>query len=387
MTDERILSLSKESYDLALEIRRKLHSYPEIGRKEYKTTEYIKALLEKWGIKYEALLETGVVAFVESENETSFTVALRADIDALNITEKADVPFCSQNEGFMHACGHDMHTAALLVAAKLISENKALLPCNVKFIFQPDEECDGGAERLIEKGVMDNVDKIYGIHVRPELKAGTVEVRYGKSYAASDIFELKVIGKSSHCAHPHSGVDAVLVSCHIVSALQSLISRNTAPTDSAVLTVGTINGGNYRNIVPGTCEITGVTRTLGREKRLYMRQRIEEISKNVAKAFGAACEVKITESYPGIVNHDSETAFIEKCARELFGDDNVSVKPTPDMTSEDFGYYLDKAEGTFYHIGCECEFSLHSEYFCPDETALISAVAMHLKSVFSNAKN
>ena len=380
MTKEKIIAFCEENYEEIVAIRRELHQCPEIGRCEYKTTDIIISYLEKWGISYERLIGTGVVATIKGAKD-GLTTALRADIDALRVKENTDVPFKSEN-GFMHACGHDIHTASLLGAAKIISENKDKLAGTVKFIFQPDEEGDGGAERLIEKGAMDGVARVFGLHVRPEMKVGTIAVRYGKFYAASDIFEIDVIGKSGHCAEPHKNVDAIVIGAQIITALQTLVSRNVSPLDSAVLTIGTANGGTFRNTVAGKFSITGVTRSLGKEMRMYLRDRIKDTAEGIAKAMGGEAIVRIIESYPGIVNDDSSAEHIEKTARDILGDENVSVLSAPFMTTEDFGYYLDKAKGCFYHIGCECEHPLHSDKFCPDEKAVLTAMIMHTASVF-----
>ena len=380
MTKEKIIALCEENYDEIVAIRRELHQCPEIGRCEHKTTDIIISHLEKWGISYERLIDTGVVATVKGA-EDGLTTALRADIDALRITENTDLPYKSEN-GFMHACGHDIHTASLLGAAKIISENKDKLAGTVKFIFQPDEEGDGGAERLVEKGAMDGVDRVFGLHVRPEMKAGTLAVRYGKFYAASDIFEIDVIGKSGHCAEPHKNVDAIVIGAQIITALQTLVSRNVSPLDSAVLTIGTANGGTFRNTVAGKFSITGVTRSLGQEMRMYLRDRIKDTAEGIAKAMGGEAVVRIIESYPGIVNEDSSAEYIEKTAKDILGDQNVSVLTEPFMTTEDFGYYLHKARGCFYHIGCESEYPLHSDKFCADERAILTAMIMHTASIF-----
>ena len=380
MTKEKIIAICQENYEEIVAIRRELHQCPEIGRKEYKTTEVIIDRLEKWGISYERLVDTGVVATVKGD-KSGVTTALRADIDALGITENTDVPFKSRN-GCMHACGHDIHTASLLGAAKIINENKDKLAGTVKFIFQPDEEGDGGAERLIEKGAMDGVDRVFGLHVRPEMKAGTLAVRYGKFYAASDIFEIDVIGKAGHCAEPHKNVDAIVIGAQIITALQTLVSRNVSPLDSAVLTIGTANGGTFRNTVAGKFSITGVTRSLGQEMRMYLRQRIKDTAEGIAKAMGGEAVVRIIESYPGIVNDDTSAGYIEKTARDILGEDKVSVLTEPFMTTEDFGYYLNEAPGCFYHIGCESDYPLHSDKFCPDERAILTAMIMHIASIF-----
>lgn len=380
MTNGKIISLCQEVYPLARDLRRQIHRRAERGNREFETTALIISQLEKWGYNCERPLETGVVATLKGAKEGK-TVALRADIDALPVKEKTNLPFQSENEGVMHACGHDIHTASLLGAAKVLSKIKDELEGSVRLIFQPDEEGDGGAERLIEKGAMDGVDEVYGIHIRPELKKGTVLVKYGKFYAASDVFEIDVKGVSSHCAEPHKGSDAVVIGAQIVSSLQTVVSRTVSPTDSAVVTVGTFNGGTSRNITPGQCSITGVTRSLGKQTRLKLRQQIKDMATFTAKAMGGEVEVRIIESYPGIVNDEDKTAYIEKCARDILGDEKVTAATLPLMTTEDFGYYLNKAKGCFYHVGCECEQSLHSEYFTPDESAILTSMIMHVKSV------
>ena len=380
MTKEKIKELCEDVFDEVVEIRRTLHKNPELGRHEVNTTELIREYLTKLGIENTQPLETGVVATIYGKDK-SRTVALRADIDALPISEKTDCEFISRNEGVMHACGHDLHAAALLGAAKVLKGIGNELPRNVRLIFQPDEEGDGGAKRLIEKGAMKDVSEIYGIHVSPEYPADTVAVKYGKSYAASDIFEITVIGKSGHCAQPHKNIDAIVVAAQIVTALQTIVSRNIDPIDSAVLTIGTINGGIFRNTVAGSCEITGVLRSLGKETRRYLSDRVIKTAQSIAEAMGARAEVKIIESYPGIVNDDERVAYIEECATELFGKDRVRIIPTPGMVSEDFGYYLDEAPGCFYHVGCDSEYVLHSDRFNPDERALLTMMQMHVKSV------
>lgn len=375
-----IRTLCKEVYPEIVALRRKLHENPELGRREFATTKLISDFLSENGIENSSPLETGVVGNIYGACEGK-TVALRADIDALPITEKVESEFKSKNEGVMHACGHDMHTAALLGAAKVLCKMTDKFDGNVRLIFQPDEEGDGGAESLISEGAMKNVDAVFGIHVRPELPCDTVAVKYGKSYAASDIFEITVIGKGGHCAEPHKNIDAIVVAANIVTALQTIVSRNVAPTESAVVTIGTINGGVFRNSVAESCEITGVMRSLGKEMRELLKKRVTEISENIAASYGAKAEVKIIESYPGIVNHDSAVDFVKNCAMELYGDKKVKVIETPGMVSEDFGYYLDKAEGCFYHIGCNSKNVLHSDSFNPDEKAVLTMMEMHVKTV------
>ena len=281
----------------------------------------------------------------------------------------------------MHACGHDIHTAVLLGTAKILSKNKDKFCGKVKLIFEPDEELLGGAERLIEKGAMKDVSAVFGLHVRPELPKGHVQVKYGKSYAAADVFEVDVIGKSVHGAEPQKGIDALLIASHIVTALQTVVSRNLAPTESAVLSVCTFNAGTVCNQIAGKATFGGIMRSLGKETREKLKSLLTSTAIGIAESMGAKCEVRIRESYPGITNDNEMTAFLKECAEDILGKENVSVSDTPLMTSEDFGFYLDEAPGSFYHVGCECDYPLHSDRFNPDESAILTGMLVNLKAV------
>ena len=380
MNNEFIKELCRKSYDEIIEIRREIHRFPEMGNNEFRTTEIIMNCLEKWGVHYERLLETGVVATVKGKGDGK-TVALRADIDDLHIDEKTELPFSSRNDGIMHACGHDIHTAVLLGTAKILSENRDRFCGEVKLIFEPDEELLGGAERLIEKGAMKGVSAVFGLHVRPELPKGHVQVKYGKSYAAADVFEVDVIGKSAHGAEPHKGVDALMIASQIVTALQTVVSRNLAPTESAVLSVCTFNAGTVCNQIAGKATFGGIMRSLGKETREKLKSLLASTAMGIAESMGAECEVRIRESYPGITNDNEMTAFLQNSAESILEKSNVSVSETPLMTSEDFGFYLDEAPGSFYHVGCECDYPLHSDRFNPDESAILTGMLVNIKAV------
>lgn len=378
MKKEDILKLAKETYPYAVSAREQLHEYPEVGNHEFKTTEFLVRELEKLGYEVLRPLETGAVAVLRMGEGK--TVAIRADIDALPVTEETGLPFASQNPGFMHACGHDVHTASLLAAAKAVSENKEKFHGTVKFIFQPDEEGSGGADRLIKAGMFENpkVDAIFGIHVLPELPAGSVAVRYGKSYASSDVFEIKVIGKSTHGAQPENGKNPITCASEIVLSLESLVGRTIAPTESAVLSVCTFRSGTACNIIPPYAELSGTIRTLDPETRARMKKKLCAVCEAIAESRECKAEITLHESYPSVINHDKETATVEKTAKEYFSDDKVFVLRTPTMTTEDFGYYLHNTPGCFYHIGAGSEYPLHNSRFVPDEKALESALCMHL---------
>ncbi|MCM1364875.1 MAG: M20 family metallopeptidase [Faecalibacterium sp.] len=383
MTNEQILQCVDSVFDEAVNIRRFLHENPEIGNREFTTTEYIVSLLEKWNIEVQRPLETGAVGVLSCGEGK--TVVLRADIDALPVEEKTGLPFASKNEGMMHACGHDIHTASLLAAAKILSEHRDELHGTVKFVFQPDEEGFGGAKRLIDAGVLDSprADKVFGIHIRPELPAGKIAVKYGKSYAASDIFTITVKGKSAHGAQPDEGVNALTAASRIALALEGIVARTTSPTDSAVVSVCTFESGTACNIIPDEAVLTGIIRTLGPQTRSKMKQQLISTAEEIAKATGCTAEVGIRESYPGVVNHDGDVAFVSACARELYGDDNLVVLDEPTMTTEDFGYYLENTDGCFYHIGAGTPYPLHNGKMSPDEQCIKSAIGMHVELVLA----
>ncbi len=384
MTDELILKYSEEVFEEAKKIRRKLHENPELGNKEFETTKLIKAFLLENKIAVFEPLETGAVGLIDVGKEEA--VAFRADIDALPVHEKTGLSYASKNDGVMHACGHDIHTASLLAAAKVTGEHRNELQKNVVFIFQPDEEGDGGAKRITDTGIFEkfNIKKVFGIHVRPELSSKTVGVKFKKSYAASDVFEVTVHGKSSHGAEPQNGKNALTAASHIVTALEGIVPRNVSPTEGAVLSVCTFQSGSAVNVIPETAKIGGIIRTLGFETRKKVKEIFFDAVKYTAKAFDCTAEIKIRESYPGVVNSDGETELVKNAAEGLFSKKNVCVLSEPTMTTEDFGYYLMKAPGCFYHIGVSCEAPLHSPFFAPDEEALKTAIAMHIKLAFES---
>lgn len=378
MTNEQILKYTDEVFDEAVQMRRFLHQNPELGNQETVTTQYIENKLHEWGIETYRPLATGVVGILRGKSDNA--IAFRADIDALPVTEETGLPYASKNNGIMHACGHDIHTATLLAAAKVLAEHRDELEQTVKFIFQPDEEGFGGAKRLIDAGVLADpaVSKVFGIHIRPDLPCGKVAVKYGKSYAASDIFTITVAGKSAHGAEPHMGSNALMAASRIALALDGIVARNTAPTDSAVVSVCTFESGTACNIIPETATLTGIIRTLGPQTRQMMKQKLIKAAEETAKATDCQAHVDIHESYPGVVNHNEDVTFIANCARQLFSPDRLIILDEPTMTTEDFGYFLENAGGCFYHIGAGSDYPLHNSKMNPNEDCMRTAIAMVL---------
>ena len=355
-------------------LRREIHRCPEVGNREFRTAERIEAWLAGCGIPTRRLLDTAVIGVLEG-GKPGRTVALRADMDALPLTEATGVDFASQNPGVMHACGHDVHVSAALGAARLLASHREALPGRVLFVFQPDEEMDGGAQRLIAAGALKGVDAMFGAHVAPELPLGSVGVRYGKFYAASAIFRVTVTGVSAHGAQREKGIDALGAAAEMVCAALKL--PENWPGERSVVTVGAFEAGTTVNIIAGKAEFKGIIRTLGLDLRAAICDKLREVVADVAKRWGAEAECSITLSYPGVVNDDAMTTLARDAAARALGADKVVVIPEPTMISEDFGYYLMECPGSFYHIGVGGDYPLHSPRFLPDPEAIVVGAAAH----------
>ncbi len=354
-------------------LRESIHREPELGNHEFRTADKIEAYLHSLGIPTERVTETAVAGRLTG-GLPGPTVALRADMDALSLTEMTGADFASRTPGVMHACGHDVHTAAALGAAKLLSDRRDTLPGNVVFLFQPDEEGNGGAERMIAAGALEGVDAVFGAHVDPALPLGAVGVKYGKFYAASDIFKITLTGRSCHGAERENGIDALASAAALVPALLAIPKQMT---NRCVVTVGKFSSGTAVNIVPGTAELGGILRTLGPDARREVKSRITEALMENAHEFGTEPALEFQPSYPGVVNHDGMTALARDAMTELLGPEQVRVLETPTMTTEDFGFYLERVPGSFYHIGAGCSLPLHNPGFLPAAETVPLAAAVH----------
>lgn len=386
----QIDNLSEKISAEVLALRREIHQHPELGFQEVKTAKKVANYLEKLGLHVETeVAKTGVVGILEGAHPGP-VLALRADMDALPITEKTGYEYASQLEGKMHACGHDSHTAMLLGAAHVLSLLKTELKGTVKFIFQPAEEGPGGALPMIEAGVLKNpdVEAIFGLHVWPDFQLGQIGLGYGAVMAAPDQFELKIIGQGGHGSAPHETIDAITVAAQVVNGLQQIVSRQIIPIQPAVLTIGTINGGYRYNIIADEVTMTGTVRTLSAKVREEIPKRMEEIIRGITSAFGAKYEFAYKKLYPPLVNHEKMVEYVKQIGRQVLGSEGVQVTKDPVMGGEDFAYFLEKVPGAFFRLGSsngtpETSYPLHHPQFNIDEKTLVYGVKMLSQLIFN----
>jgi amidohydrolase len=332
-------------------LRRDIHTHPELGYEETRTSELIADALGSWGIPvHRGLGGTGVVGIV-TQGKSGRAVGLRADIDALPVTELNTFAHASVNRGRMHACGHDGHIAMLLAAARHLAGHRNF-DGTVYLIFQPAEEGGGGARAMIKDGLFERfpMDAIFGIHNWPGVAAGHFAVADGPVFASTNEFRITVRGTGAHAAMPHLGIDPVPIACQLVQAFQTIISRNKRPVEAGVISVTQVHAGEAINVIPNSCELRGTVRTFTLELLDMIEQRMQRVVESVCQAFGATCEFTFTRNYPPTVNHPDETAFVRKVLTELVGRDNVK-EFEPTMGAEDFSYFLREKPGCYFVIG------------------------------------
>ncbi len=332
-------------------LRRDIHAHPELCFQEERTAELIAKALTDWGIPvHRGLGKTGVVGIVKN-GSSGRAVGLRADIDALPMTEKNTFAHASKHQGRMHACGHDGHTAMLLAAAKHLSRHRNF-DGTVYLVFQPAEEGGGGAREMMKDGLFEKfpMEAMFGAHNWPGMAVGQFGVNPGAMMASSNEFRIVIKGKGSHAALPHLGIDPVPVACQMVMAFQTIITRNRKPIDPGVISVTMIHGGEATNVVPDSCEVRGTVRTFSFDTLDLIQERMKLVAEHTCAAFGAQCDFEFTRNYPPTVNHAAETAFVQRVLGEVVGADNV-LPFEPTMGAEDFSYFLQAKPGCYFAIG------------------------------------
>lgn len=375
----RIKTLAQEFFGEIVAIRRHLHQHPELSFKEFETSKFIQNKLTEWGVEFETgFVKTGIVAYVKGKNPNKKVLALRADMDALPILEKNPLEYASQNKGIMHACGHDVHSACLLGAIKILNEIKDDFEGTVKCIFQPGEEkLPGGASLMIKEGILENPkpEAIFGQHVYPDLEAGKVGFKKGIYMASTDEIYLHIEGKGGHAALPHKVNDPVMAMAQILVALQQVVSRKAQPDVPSVLSFGKITADGATNVIPNDVFVEGTFRTFNEAWRSKAHKHITQIAEQTAAAFGVKCHVEIKHGYPFLINDETLTEKAISIAKEYLGAKNV-VELDLRMTAEDFAYYSQHMPACFYRLGTSESSGLHTPTFNVDEKAIETGMGL-----------
>jgi amidohydrolase len=380
---QKIKALSAAYKNEFIETRRHIHANPELSYVEFETSKFIQAKLTAWGIPFEIMAVTGVVGLIKGKNPSERIVALRADIDALPITEENDVPYKSTKPGIMHACGHDVHTTCLLGAAKILNETKEEWSGTVKLIFQPGEEKNpGGASIMIKEGVLENPapQKIFGLHVHNILQVGEFSFRGGMVMASTDEIYISIKAKGGHAAAPHLTADTILIASQLVVSLQQIVSRNNNPFNPTVLSITSIQGGNATNIIPSEVKLMGTFRAMNEEWRYKAHDLIKTQTALLVKAMGAEVDVRIDVGYPFVKNDEALSAAARILAEEYAGIENVSETELR-MGAEDFAYYSQIIPACFYRLGVGnvdkgITIGVHTPIFNVDEDAIEHGMGM-----------
>jgi amidohydrolase len=380
---QKIQELAAKIYNDVVGYRHHIHANPELSFKEFQTSMFIKDKLNKWGIEYTDMANTGVVALIKGKNPSDQIIALRADMDALPIHEANDKPYRSKNQGVMHACGHDVHTSSLLGTAYILNELKGEFAGTIKLIFQPAEELlPGGASIMIKEGVLENPkpQSIVGQHVMPMIETGKVGFRSGIYMASTDELYVTVHGKGGHGAQPHQNIDPVLITAHIIVALQQIVSRNADPRLPSVLSFGKVNANGATNIIPNEVKLEGTFRTLNEDWRNEAHKLMKKMAEGIAESMGGSCTFDIHRGYPFLINEEKVTANARAGAEEYLGKENV-IDLDIWMAAEDFAYYSQVTDACFYRLGTGnaekgTTNSVHTPNFDIDEDALKTSTGL-----------
>jgi len=377
MLKDKILILAEKIHENVVENRRHLHAHPELSFHEYQTAAFVAQKLDELGIAYQKMANTGLVATIKGVKPSEGVVALRADMDALPILEANEVSYKSKNPGVMHACGHDAHTSSLLGTAKILTELKNEFGGTVKLIFQPAEEkLPGGASMMIKEGVLENPkpDAVIGQHVMPLIQAGQVGFRSGKYMASTDEIYVTVHGKGGHGAQPQQNIDPVLITSHIVVALQQIVSRAADPKTPSVLSFGKVIANGATNVIPNEVYLEGTFRTMDEEWRAKAHDKMKRMAEGIAEAMGGSCDFNIVRGYPFLINAEQLTAEVRAHAEDYLGKENV-LDLDIWMAAEDFAYYSQVSDACFYRLGTGnkargISSSVHTPTFDVDEESL-----------------
>ena len=366
-------------------LRRRLHQHPELAREEFETQRIIEEELDALGVPHERIAGTGVLARIDgaAPSEAPRCIVLRADIDALPISEQSGADYQSLSPGRMHACGHDAHTAALLEAARALSLHRRLFSGRVLLSWQPGEEVGYGARVIVDSGAIDEASRSFGVHLAPEIDAGSLVLMEGPNNASVDWFRIRVRGLGSHVSAPEKGVDALYIASQIVVAVQSLVTRCTGPMDPTLIGIGRLEAGSAYNVVADRAELEGTIRAMSAETRAGTKARLEELARNTAALYGAACEIQWQDIASVLSNDPEATRQARRTAAALFGEDHVVCSRKPSLSGDDFAEYILRVPGVYAYIGSgndadpRTRSGIHHSDFDIDESCLTVAAAMY----------
>jgi len=383
MLKETIQQLAKKYSDEFIQVRHHIHAHPELSYKEFETSKFIQEKLQGWNIPFEVKATTGVVGLIKGKHPDKKVIALRADMDALPITEANEVSYKSLYEGVMHACGHDVHTTCLLGAAKILNELKEEWEGTVKLIFQPGEEKNpGGASLMIKDGVLENPkpEKIFALHVHPGMEVGQLSFRGGMIMASADEIYITIKAKGGHAASPHLTADTILIASHLIVSLQQIVSRNNNPFNPSVLSITSFNGGNTTNVIPSEVKLMGTFRAMNEEWRFKAHELIKTQTIELVKAMGAEADILIDVGYPFVLNDEVLNDAARKKAADYMGAANVSETELR-MGAEDFAYYSQQMPACFFRLGAGnkakgISSGVHTPTFNIDERAIEVGMGM-----------
>lgn len=384
----RIKDIATKLSPRLIEIRRHLHSHPELSGQEHHTAAFVAGVLSSNGVHVrEGVGKTGVIGEVQGTPGDRPCLAIRTDMDALPIQERTGLEYASKAAGIMHACGHDVHTTVGLGTAMVLSQLAEELPGNVRFLFQPAEEVAQGASWMVQDKAMDNVSAILSLHVFPSIPAGKVGIRYGALTAAADELDIIIVGESGHGARPHEAIDAIWIAAQVITTLQQAISRTQNPLRPVVLSIGQINGGRAPNVIADSVKLRGTVRSLHPETRANLPLWIDKIVGNVCSSYGAQYQVDYRPGTPGVQNDLALSQLLQTAAEEAWGSDRVQVLTEPSLGAEDFSLYLEHAPGSMFRLGVGYEdrainYPLHHPQFEVNESAIVTGVVTLAYSAF-----
>ncbi|UWD46955.1 amidohydrolase [Clostridioides difficile] len=379
MIEDKIKSIALKNNEEVIKIRRQIHRNPELAFKEFETSKLIKKELDKLNIEYIDVAGTGVLATIKGNNDGRKTILLRADMDALPIKEENDLEFKSTNDN-MHACGHDAHVSWLLGAAMILNDIKEELCGNVKLLFQPGEE-KGGSDIVIKENVLEGVDVLATGHCWPTIESGKIGIARNCAMAATNTFEITIIGKGGHGAEPHNCIDPIAVGNAVYSSIQQIVSRKIDPVVPVVVSVCSFNSGISKNIIPDICTLQGTIRAISQEKVLEISEVLERMVRNICEAHGADCKFEKSAGGDAVINDKNMIELGRKSALKILGDENIEMIDFPAMTGEDFAIYMKERPGLFMYIGVgnkekNINYKLHNNKFDIDEKCLSTASSL-----------